>query len=69
MEAQCVPRKGLRSADCSTIYTIYLSFCSQSADPNPFKALIVGREEYSCYKNKYFNPSKIFSLKQELSNM
>ena len=29
-----VPRKWFRSADCDTIYTIYLSRCTQSADPN-----------------------------------
>ena len=33
-----VPRKGFGSVDCDTIYTIYLSLCTQSADPNPFFA-------------------------------
>ena len=32
-----VPRKGSGSADCDTIYTIYPSLCTQSANPNPFR--------------------------------
>jgi len=31
-----VPRKGFRSADCDTLYAIYLSIFTQSADPSPF---------------------------------
>ena len=30
-------RKWLGSADCDTIYTIYLSFCTQTADLNLFR--------------------------------
>ena len=32
----CVRPKGFGSAVCETIYTIYLSLCTQTADPNPF---------------------------------
>ena len=32
-----VPRKGLGSADCDSIYTIYISLCTQTADPIPFR--------------------------------
>ena len=32
---QPLHQKAFGSADCDTIYTIYLSLCSQSADPNP----------------------------------
>ena len=38
---QCVPRKWFRSAVCDTIYTIYLSCCTQTADPNPFRDTLV----------------------------
>ena len=31
-----VTRKGFGSADCDTIYTLYQSLCTQSANPNPF---------------------------------
>ena len=31
------PRKGFGSADCDTIYAIYLSLFTQSANPNPFR--------------------------------
>ena len=37
---QCVPRKGFGSSDCDTIYTIYFSICTQSADPNPFRGTL-----------------------------
>ena len=30
------PRKGFGSADWNTVYAIYLSLCTQSADPNPY---------------------------------
>ena len=36
--APAVPRKVFGSADCDTIYTNYISFCTQTADPNPFEA-------------------------------
>ena len=32
-----VPRKWFGSADCNTIYTIYPSLCTQSADLNLFR--------------------------------
>ena len=32
-----VPQKRFGSADCDTIYTIYVSLCTQTADPNPFR--------------------------------
>ena len=33
-----VPQEMFGSADCDTIlYTIYLSLCTQSADPSPFR--------------------------------
>ena len=34
---QSVPRKAFGSADCDALYTIYLSFCTQPADPNAFR--------------------------------
>ena len=34
---QCVHRKGLESAVCDTIYTIYLALSTHTADPNPFR--------------------------------
>ena len=34
-QTPAVPRKC--SADCDTIYTIFLSLSSQTADPNPFR--------------------------------
>ena len=34
---QAVSRKGFGSSDCDTIYTIYLSLCTQTADPNLFR--------------------------------
>ena len=34
---QGVPRKGVLTAFCDTIYTIYLSVCTQTADPNSFR--------------------------------
>ena len=36
-EVPAVPRKGFGSADSDIIYTINLSYCTQSADPNPFR--------------------------------
>ena len=36
-QIQPVPRKAFWSADCDTIYTIYLFLCTQSADPNAFR--------------------------------
>ena len=35
-EIPAVPRKAFESADCDTMYTIYLLFCSQLADANGF---------------------------------
>ena len=32
-----VPRKWFGSAVCDTLYTIYPSLCTQSADPNHFR--------------------------------
>ena len=32
-----VPQKRFGSADCDTIYTIYVSLWTQTADPNPFR--------------------------------
>ena len=34
-----VPRKAFTSADCDTVYTIYLSLCPQSADASAFLAM------------------------------
>ena len=31
------PTKKFGSTDCDTIYIIYLSLCTQSADPNPIR--------------------------------
>ena len=36
MHIPTVPRKWFGSADCDTIYIIYKSFCTQTADPNHF---------------------------------
>ena len=36
-DVPAVHRKGFVSADCDTIYTIHLSLCTQSADPNSFR--------------------------------
>ena len=36
-----VPRKWIGSADCDTMYTIYLSLCTQTDYQNLFEANIV----------------------------
>ena len=42
-----VPRKGFGSADFDTVYTIYLSLCTQSADL--FEERLVDKKYLSCY--------------------
>ena len=36
-QTPAVPRKWLGSADCGTKYNIFLSLCTQTADPKPFR--------------------------------
>ena len=41
-QLQAVPRKGFVSAVCDTLYTIKLSLCTHTADPDPFRGTHCG---------------------------
>ena len=52
-----VPPKRFGSADCDTIYTIYLSLCTKSEEPNPFlgtvSILLINLIYIVCIINKW----------------
>ena len=42
-------KKWFKSADCDTVYTIYLSLCIQTADPTPFRGTYVQKIQILVY--------------------